>query len=282
MNRQSIWEDGLQHLCECGELGYWKWNADYDQLLVDGKLMRILGYKNDNEQQYFLFHKAKWFNLMHEKDQKKWQSILYLKNELRGSVITFEQKLLTGSNEYHRFLLEAHVKENLYGSLAILEGTLSDLSMSQYEDKYFRAHKGVDEVTGLFNRRLFMKYIQKLCQTGESPVTVIIGDIMGFHSINKCYGWELGDRVLQFVGDAFRSVCSKNGVVFRIGDDEFAAVLSEVNEETGRLACGKISNLISSFKHGAIHLNLSIGYATGKLPGMAYEELIRMAQENWA
>lgn len=82
-----------------------------------------------------------------------------------------------------------------------------------------------DELTGIFNRRGFMKVAQnelKAAIDAKKTGLVIFGDIDGLKRINDTYGHDAGDRAIlaevQLLKKAFREA----DTIGRLGGDEFA------------------------------------------------------------
>lgn len=82
-----------------------------------------------------------------------------------------------------------------------------------------------DTLTRCNNR----KFLEKLVEDGffmHKGVSVILGDINNFKSINDTYGHTVGDIALIHVGKCLRDVCARydNTWEIRIGGDEFLIV----------------------------------------------------------
>ncbi len=86
-----------------------------------------------------------------------------------------------------------------------------------------------DALTGLPNRRLLDAMLAQTLldarPTGSS-VAVVFLDLDGFKLVNDTLGHALGDRLLQLVALRLRSALPQTDMLFRMGGDEFAAVLS--------------------------------------------------------
>lgn len=85
-----------------------------------------------------------------------------------------------------------------------------------------------DELTGLLNRRAALDRLRRrLRATGGSDVPLMIFDIDRFKSINDERGHDIGDAVLCEVGAVVRDALGDDGVVGRIGGEEFLVVLDD-------------------------------------------------------
>jgi diguanylate cyclase (GGDEF)-like protein len=88
-----------------------------------------------------------------------------------------------------------------------------------------------DPLTGLGNRRAFEEACTVTGSEGAPALTFAMIDLDGFKVINDTWGHNRGDTVLRAVADALRDFLPNSARAFRIGGDEFAVILPEV--ETG-------------------------------------------------
>ncbi len=80
-----------------------------------------------------------------------------------------------------------------------------------------------DTITNLFNRRYFIKTLEKMVgglTTGETLALLYI-DIDRFKTINDTYGHHVGDQVLIEISRRILSMRPENGLLSRLGGDEF-------------------------------------------------------------
>jgi diguanylate cyclase (GGDEF)-like protein len=88
-----------------------------------------------------------------------------------------------------------------------------------------------DSLTGLANRRLLSKYLEKLLSSlvrYKSYGAVLFIDLDGFKLINDDYGHDAGDIVLIEVASRLKLFARTEDIVSRIGGDEFVLVLSQL------------------------------------------------------
>ncbi len=88
----------------------------------------------------------------------------------------------------------------------------------------------MDELTGLSNRRGFVKLAQQALRTycrHDVTATMVFLDLNRFKLINDTHGHSEGDRALQLFADVLREVSRGADVVGRLGGDEFVALLGE-------------------------------------------------------
>jgi diguanylate cyclase (GGDEF)-like protein len=80
-----------------------------------------------------------------------------------------------------------------------------------------------DPLTGLFNHGLFRR---QLAKTSPGRTAVIVIDVDGFKKVNDKYGHMAGDRTLVSLAARLRNVLRCPDELYRIGGDEFAAILN--------------------------------------------------------
>jgi len=90
-----------------------------------------------------------------------------------------------------------------------------------------RALANRDPLTGAFNRRYFNDHFNRLlkhARDSKQPVSLIMGDIDRFKSINDSFGHPAGDSILQQYMRRIGLVTRASDMVARLGGEEFAIV----------------------------------------------------------
>jgi diguanylate cyclase (GGDEF)-like protein len=99
-------------------------------------------------------------------------------------------------------------------------------------------------------------------------LTVMLLDIDYFKSINDNYGHECGDRVLSAFAQKVQEVVGEEGLVARMGGEEFAVVVNSGNAQSGLEMAERIRLSISShpfaWRQQQLFLTVSIGLGSGK------------------
>lgn len=88
-------------------------------------------------------------------------------------------------------------------------------------NRYLLEH---DQLTGLYNRRSYEQTLDNVAQN-KAPVTICIFDVNSLKTVNDTIGHEAGDELLIAAANCIEKNFSPYGKVFRIGGDEFAAIL---------------------------------------------------------
>ncbi|MCP4126489.1 MAG: GGDEF domain-containing protein, partial [Gammaproteobacteria bacterium] len=107
-----------------------------------------------------------------------------------------------------------------------------------------------DLLTGLYNRSKFFEILKCTAHKADesgTPAGLLIIDIQRFRKINKRYGYDAGDKVLQAVAGILKKICREGDCLARVGDDQFAMLLTTVmNPGHAQLAAIKIQQLLDA------------------------------------
>ncbi|MBR3705085.1 MAG: GGDEF domain-containing protein [Oscillospiraceae bacterium] len=130
-------------------------------------------------------------------------------------------------------------------------------------EAFLRTKAERDALTAIFNRYMFQR-VCELLKDSEAPLGLVIIDVDKFKEVNDTYGHSAGDRALIRVAQVLTECFRDSDHVFRIGGDEFAAILPTVNPGSGERIREKlrhVNKLLSDPGDGAIPLTLSCGVA---------------------
>ena len=106
-----------------------------------------------------------------------------------------------------------------------------------------------DKLTGLYNRRYADEYLERqIAQAHRSrqPLTVALADIDHFKRINDRYSHNVGDRVLERVGELLRAQCRKSDIVARYGGEEFLLCFPDTDKAMAEQFCGDMRRAMAA------------------------------------
>lgn len=140
-----------------------------------------------------------------------------------------------------------------------------------------------DVLTGLANRALFRERLEHSIATNARrphPFAVLFLDLDEFKSINDSLGHDVGDQVLVEIADRLRQVLRDNDTAARMGGDEFAILLDDLEHPTdaARVAARTLEVLRAPFDVAgrSMPVNSSIGIVVDT-DGATADELLRNA-----
>ncbi|MFO7665099.1 MAG: diguanylate cyclase [Desulfobacterales bacterium] len=141
-----------------------------------------------------------------------------------------------------------------------------------------------DSLTGLFNRRFLDETLPlelARLKRENSPLTILMVDIDHFKNINDTYGHQIGDDVLQSLGNALKTSVRAGDIVCRYGGEEFILIFPGMNATNGRTQAEKLRVMIASQtvsgRDQLISVTISIGGSVFPHDGNSSDELISVA-----
>lgn len=122
-----------------------------------------------------------------------------------------------------------------------------------------------DPLTGLLNRRSFMKILQfekNRSNRIKKPFTLIMADIDYFKKINDSYGHDVGDSILIKVSKELKKSIRKSDTVARWGGDEFLVLLPETGQHGGLELAEKLLDIFQKkvFRYSKEKINITISF----------------------
>lgn len=140
----------------------------------------------------------------------------------------------------------------------------------------------MDVMTGMLNRDAFFKAVDEAKENSpDETSSILIADIDHFKQINDNWGHLEGDKAIIKVANAIKEVVGEEGLVGRIGGEEFAVFLNGKSQsEASELADHIVERTRELVFYPAETfrqpLSLSIGGAMAKNDGVT-TDLIRRA-----
>ena len=143
-----------------------------------------------------------------------------------------------------------------------------DISERKMMEEKLRWQATHDHLTGLYNRRYFESFLEKeissVSRTGIMSALVYL-DLDRFKYVNDTAGHEVGDKLLIDLSQELNKHLRRHDVAARIGGDEFALILKNVDEGVAVSIADEIrtslGNLRVHHEDKAYHVNASFGVA---------------------
>jgi diguanylate cyclase (GGDEF)-like protein len=107
----------------------------------------------------------------------------------------------------------------------------------------------LDALTGLHNRRYFHETLARevdRAQRYQRRLSLVMLDLDGFKEINDRIGHLAGDAVLAEIAERVRQVVRSADIPCRVGGDELAVIVPEVEVGQARQLVGRIQRAVSS------------------------------------
>lgn len=131
------------------------------------------------------------------------------------------------------------------------------ISNPSYQDM-----SNTDILTDLKNRNAFAIDIENLNSSSPDLITIMSIDLDNLKHINDTKGHLCGDEYIKSCVDILKVAIGSNGVIYRIGGDEFAIIMTAIGEDTIKnlIDCIEVE-LATQNEFNENKLALSVGYA---------------------
>ncbi|MCA0993463.1 sensor domain-containing diguanylate cyclase [Guptibacillus hwajinpoensis] len=152
-----------------------------------------------------------------------------------------------------------------------------DITTRKTTEEQITRYAYLDSLTGLANRRSLEEEMQKWIDN-LSSFYVLFLDVNNFKTINDTHGHQVGDNVLNKIGEMLVAVSSKDTFVSRWGGDEFCLLLSETRDIQSEIQ--RLSHRVGitlRFNEVFLPIHISIGHSHFPSDGLTATSLIEKA-----
>lgn len=168
---------------------------------------------------------------------------------------------------------------------------IEDLILKEHSDllnafKKLKQASLVDPLTELYNRKKLTEVLTAEIarfQRYQTPFSVLSIDLNRFKPINDTYGHAVGDDALCHFGRIITEQLRTTDFAFRLGGDEFLALLPNTHEDEAQIVKGKVQQALAdtplSIPQGELFLNASFGVCE-MMPEDCFESLLNRADES--
>lgn len=139
-----------------------------------------------------------------------------------------------------------------------------------------------DSLTGVYNKKTITEYAKKrISEEKEKRIVIAILDVDHFKSVNDTFGHLYGDKVLARVGGRLKEIVGEDGVIGRIGGDEFMIVFNGLDDD--QILRGMLRAIRTQIKwefaedFENLSITCSIGASIFPVNGRDYEDLFKKA-----
>ena len=212
--------------------------------------------------------------------ERMWQSLVR-DGVWRGEIWNRKKS----GEEYAELLAISSVKD-AGGEVTHYVGVSSDITMIKEHQKRLEHLAHYDALTQLPNRVLLADRMQlALAQAQRSGKLLAVGylDLDDFKPINDSLGHEAGDQMLIEVAQRLRSCMRSGDTVSRFGGDEFALLLTDIDnvDEAERAASRILAALSAPFtlRGQVVNISASIGLTLYPHDGASPDTLLRHADQ---
>ncbi|HET9058769.1 MAG TPA: EAL domain-containing protein, partial [Acidimicrobiales bacterium] len=282
--------------------GLWDWDVATGTVYYSARWKQLFGYGP----QEIGDAPGEWLDRAHPEDREGLVSVIdgHLRGEFSGS-FEVEHRVRAADGSY-RWALCRGLSIPEEGPVSRLVGSLSDITERKSLEERLAHQALYDALTGLPNRVLFLERLSQAIATwtdseapsasdGRAPsqsaelgqhepayhYAVLWLDLDGFKVINDSLGHLAGDKLLVEVAHRISSQLRAGDMAARFGGDEFAVLLSDLNDliVVDGIVARLQERLSEPFEVSgqAVVITASIGIATSSSGYRGSEEVLRDA-----
>jgi len=248
---------------------YWEiFNATNDAIMVHDAYSGAIVEANRTVEKLFGYSREEIFVLtMHdfsagESPYSLTEAVRYIRKAVECGPQSFEWLCQKKNGE--RFWAEFSLTSSHIGGegrvLAVIRD-ITDRKEIEKRLKYLSAH---DSLTGLYNRLHFETEFERICHGRIYPLSVIVADLDGLKSVNDTLGHTAGDELIIAAARVLKDSFRTEDIVARIGGDEFAVLLPDVDTQMAGVSIARIreTEMLHNLSDNAYKVSFSLGYAT--------------------
>jgi diguanylate cyclase (GGDEF)-like protein/PAS domain S-box-containing protein len=143
---------------------------------------------------------------------------------------------------------------------------VTDLTQRRETEERLRHAAQRDRLTGAWNRGHFEEVLAEGLEH-DDQIAVLFLDIDHFKYVNDSLGHRVGDGLLQRVAELFRGVLRDGDELARVGGDEFAVLLRDVDQQTATRVTERLLDALRAERwRGTRSVSASAGVAVA-VPG---------------
>jgi len=159
------------------------------------------------------------------------------------------------------------------------------IEVKEKEEELFRLATH-DDLTGLSNRRSFTEELERELLRGKRNTqtsAVLMIDLDHFKQVNDTYGHAVGDRVLRHFAKQAKLALREIDTLARIGGEEFAAILPQVDADNALAAAerlrAEIERSVLDIEGLPLPITASIGISLTREADSGYGSILKRADQ---
>ncbi|HEY7876138.1 MAG TPA: EAL domain-containing protein [Actinomycetota bacterium] len=247
-----------------GRAGTWSY--------VSPRIRELLGFSA----QEWLEGGERWIEQVHPEDRQREVSNDTSLYE-NGASLESEYRMRTRDGKTVWVRDEAVLVRDDDGRALFVQGVLVDITRRKELESQLRHQTFHDSLTGLANRALFLDRVDHAIARHNrlrTPITVVLLDVDDFKVVNESLGHAAGDAALVEIATRLRGCLRPGDTIARIGGDEFAVLLEDVDLTGARSVAERVGTAIAvplSLGGRELIPRVSVGIADAKAGDRADE-----------
>lgn len=147
-------------------------------------------------------------------------------------------------------------------AIQILNDSVQLIRAGQQAD-ILRQEAKTDAMTKLRNRKSFEEDIYSLHHEELSRYGIVLCDLNNLKRFNDVHGHSMGDYYIIICSEVIQDIFGRYGVVYRIGGDEFCAIVKDLNEKQAGILKDELEGRLRALSGTRFEepMEVAVGYA---------------------
>lgn len=216
--------------------GLWDWDINTDEVFLSPRFREIARIPADEAPP---LEEGPFVN-MHQDDRADFRARLV--SHLKGQSDQFqaEFRVCLSVLESRWILARGVALRDAGGRAYRMAGSITDIDQRKRAEAQLIHDAFHDSLTDLPNRALFIEHLDSALRrkhrAGSQQLAVLAVNLERFHLVNDSFGHAAGDHVLRMIATRITKVIPAGDVAARVGGDQFAVLLNELDDASAALA----------------------------------------------
>lgn len=217
--------------------GLWDWDIVANAVFLSPRFREIARIPEGETPPF----KSGPFANMHPDDTAEFRSRLVSHLKAHSDQFQSEFRVCVSPDE-SRWILARGValRDPITGRAYRMAGSITDIDLRKRAEAQLIHDAFHDSLTNLPNRALFIEHLESALRRkhrgGAHQLAVLAVNLDRFHLVNDSFGHAAGDTVLRMVADRIIKVIPDGDVAARVGGDQFAVLLNELDDASAAMA----------------------------------------------
>ncbi len=217
---------------QAAQVGIWSWSLNRNRIACDQTMHDLFGIERGT----FTGKQNEFLDYMHPEDREEQIKIIQ-KYYKEGGKFDAKFRIVRPDGEARVIINRGEATRSKHGVVIRVVGICWDVTENFALSAKIEHQAVHDPLTGLLNRNELQGRLQKLLDEIEkeySENTLCYFDIDLFKVVNDTCGHQAGDALLNRIATHLQSYIKKSDAFARMGDDEFALIISKSSSKDAR------------------------------------------------